>query len=370
MKKFVAILALCLTCVFCAISFTACDTGKTADTRDAQIVSIYNTYVAYAEENGATPLPYEEWLKSIKGEKGENGKDGNDGKDGKDGVGIKNAEIDVNGDLIITYEDDKTVNAGKVFNNENPQGLDFYLQSNDTYVVDIGHASLLPSVTIPTHYNGKAITGIMQMYSKEKDIKDIFETVQKIYYSGTISEWVKLKKTERIAYSDYEIYIDGEPLSEMTELILQDIDTIPQYAFTGLTGLTQLIIPQSVTNIDKSAFSGCNLLANISVSVNNPNYSSQDGILYNKEKTEIIYVPKAISGNITMSDTLSNINHYAFSGCSNLTSVTFANTNGWKVSYDIDMSNAIDISSSDLANTATAAQYLTNTYRYYYWQRG
>ncbi|MBR0189429.1 MAG: hypothetical protein IJQ23_03480 [Clostridia bacterium] len=65
MKKLVAILVLCLTCAFCAIGFAACDENTTGG-QDTQILSIYNTYVAYAEENGETPLSYEEWFKSIK----------------------------------------------------------------------------------------------------------------------------------------------------------------------------------------------------------------------------------------------------------------------------------------------------------------
>ena len=46
---------------------------------DDQILNIYNTYVAYASENGETPLSYEQWIESIKGEKGDKGDAGIDG---------------------------------------------------------------------------------------------------------------------------------------------------------------------------------------------------------------------------------------------------------------------------------------------------
>ena len=76
--------ALAATCV-CA-GFSAC--GKTDAGNGAQndkIREIYASYVAHAEENGDTPLSYEEWLKSIKGEKGEKGDPGAQGEKGADG---------------------------------------------------------------------------------------------------------------------------------------------------------------------------------------------------------------------------------------------------------------------------------------------
>lgn len=105
MKKLLTILVLCAVCVCCAVGFTACNENAT-DGKDAQILSIYNTYVAYAEENGETPLSYEEWIKSIKGENGKDGKDGIngiDGKNGKDGVSIVKIEKTSTDGLIDTY---------------------------------------------------------------------------------------------------------------------------------------------------------------------------------------------------------------------------------------------------------------------------
>ena len=108
-KIFVGIFgAVCLTCLIFGVIACKFDIGKT-DNRDKDIVSVYNVYVAYAQENGTTPLSYEEWLKTIKGDKGDkcdtgekgdkgdkgdsglNGKDGTNGKDGQDGIDGKSA---------------------------------------------------------------------------------------------------------------------------------------------------------------------------------------------------------------------------------------------------------------------------------------
>lgn len=48
------------------------------------------------------------------GTKGENGKDGKDGKDGPTGRGISSFTTNADGDLIVTYTDGKTQNAGRI----------------------------------------------------------------------------------------------------------------------------------------------------------------------------------------------------------------------------------------------------------------
>lgn len=58
----------------------------------------------------------------------------------------------------------------------------------------------------------------------------------------------------------------------------------------------------------------------------------------------------------------------AFRSCTKLTSVTFADPTGWRVSRST-ASPGIDISSSSLANASTAATYLTATYDNYYWKK-
>lgn len=89
----------------CAGGFAACkgSDGNNGGAEKTQIEEVYESYVAYAEENGTTPLSYEEWLASIKGEKGERGEKGEagsagkDGKDGINGVDGKDGQDGVNG---------------------------------------------------------------------------------------------------------------------------------------------------------------------------------------------------------------------------------------------------------------------------------
>ncbi|MDE6025820.1 MAG: leucine-rich repeat domain-containing protein, partial [Lachnospiraceae bacterium] len=57
-------------------------------------------------------------------------------------------------------------------------------------------------------------------------------------------------------------------------------------------------IPASVTSIDSYIFTGCNRLINITVDEESATYSSEDGILYNKEKTELIKCPCGKEGSV------------------------------------------------------------------------
>ncbi len=101
MKKSKVALALgLLTSVAMVGAIVSCKT-TTVDTRDPQIVSIYNLYVQSAEDNGETPLTYEDWLASIRGTDGSDGKDGLTpyiGENGNWWIGSNDTGVKASGD--------------------------------------------------------------------------------------------------------------------------------------------------------------------------------------------------------------------------------------------------------------------------------
>lgn len=98
---------------------------------------------------------------------------------------------------------------------------------------------------------------------------------------------------------------------------------IGSYAFNICSGLTDVTIPQSVTSIGSSAFAACTDLTNITVADGNTVYRSQDGILYNKAKTEIICYPKASDNTaFAIPNGVTKIADSAFERCWNLKNIT------------------------------------------------
>ena len=69
------------------------------------------------------------------------------------------------------------------------------------------------------------------------------------------------------------------------------------------------------------AFSGCDNLVYINIDSGNQYYTSIDGIVFNKDVTEILWVPTAISGEYVIPGSVTRIGDAVFSRCFNLNSV-------------------------------------------------
>ena len=108
--------------------------------------------------------------------------------------------------------------------------------------------------------------------------------------------------------------------STLTSIEMPSVTTINEMAFSSCYALTSVNIPASCTSIVGNSFQECKSLEEIVVDENNPNYSSMDGVLYDKDKTTLIGWPAA-EDDIDIMPSVTTIGDYAFNYCDGLTSV-------------------------------------------------
>lgn len=160
-------------------------------------------------------------------------------------------------------------------------------------------------------------------------------------YTGTaktVSVPASVTAIEAEAFADH---------TEMEKLLFKGnkVEYIAYRAFAGCTGLEEVRIPDTVTELGNGAFSnctaletvtfgtalhklgigpfaGCPALEEIIIAKDNKAFAVDDGCLYSSDKSKLyLMLPKREKESYTMPSTVKDIAEYAFWGCNNVKSV-------------------------------------------------
>ena len=203
--------------------------------------------------------------------------------------------------------------------------------------------SKLTSITIPSSvtsigedafYSCSKLTSITIPSSVTSIGEDAFydcDSLTNIYYNGNIASWCGISGLSNLMPYSENLYINGEKL---VDLIIPDgVTIIGDSAFSGCSSLRSITIPDSVTSIGNSAFSGCRRLT--SITIPDSVTSIGDGTFSDCRSLTSITIPDGVTSignyvfyycssltNITIPDSVTSIGDSAFRDCSSLTSIT------------------------------------------------
>jgi hypothetical protein len=99
------------------------------------------------------------------------------------------------------------------------------------------------------------------------------------------------------------------------------VNGLSAFAFAFKKNLTRLDLPKNFKYFGEYAIEGCCSLAEINVDSKNPFLSAQNGILFNKDKTELLACGGAVT-EVIIPDTVKAFEFAAFIDCCNFQKVT------------------------------------------------
>ena len=154
-------------------------------------------------------------------------------------------------------------------------------------------------------------------------------------FTTAVSAHAEGEGIERLTEGSYEFTVRGDGTAEITDytgravylkvpdtLQGHEVTAIGRGAFSDVSNLMTVVLPDTLLEIHDNPFMGCLSLRDIRVSEKNSSFSVTDGILYSKKDKQLICCPAALpKTEVEVEKKTKAIGAYAFYGCGNVESV-------------------------------------------------
>ena len=116
-------------------------------------------------------------------------------------------------------------------------------------------------------------------------------------------------------------------LDSLEEVILPEgVREIQNGAFGECPALRHVVIPSTVEQIGENAIFRCKTLTDLELSPENTFFVYEDGVLFDKDKTTLLFCSPEIQGTFVIPDTVSTISAPVFSECKKITALVVPKT--------------------------------------------
>ena len=205
-----------------------------------------------------------------------------------------------------------------------PEGLTYTISGDEVTIT--GYSGFATEISIPATIESKPVIAIEQLAFRDCRTLSSITIPSSVTSIGNdaFSACYSLKSITFGAGSRLQSIGDGAFFNcDLTSITIpSSVKLIGSDAFHSCQ-FESVMIPSSVTSIGRNAFLGCSRLTSITVDPNNSNYSSVDGVLFNKDINELIQYPAGnTSTSYSIPDSVTSIRESAFRFCHNLKNVT------------------------------------------------
>ena len=215
-------------------------------------------------------------------------------------------------------------------------------------------ASYLTKITLPASLKESPSTAEFNGYTSAQNLREIdvaagntvFKSVDGVLLSADGKKLIAYPNGKAGSSSTNPAYqgVTGQPNASVYK-IPDGVESIEQAAFAQVNGLTAIelngvkklakgafdkavklrnvLLGPSVDTIEDGAFGGNNDLAAFDVDLANPNYAADNGVIYTKNKEELVLFPAGKAGEYTTLPTTKKIRNRAFYYAQKVTKVTF-----------------------------------------------